>query len=62
MFSKDIGIDLGTANTLVFMIYEEVFQNARVGHGAAVGVVLVAIVAVLTAIYFYGLAKKVHYQ
>ena len=51
-----------STNTLVFMIYEEVFQNARVGHGAAVGVVLVAIVAVLTAIYFYGLAKKVHYQ
>ena len=51
-----------STNTLVYLIYNEVFQNSRIGYGAAVGVVLLGIVGVLTVFYFISLSKKVHYQ
>lgn len=51
-----------STTSLVYLIYQEVFTNSRIGYGAAVGVVLLVIVGILTAIYFLGLSKKVHYQ
>lgn len=48
--------------TLVYQIYAEVFSHSRIGYGAAVGVVLLVIIGVLTAVYFGTLSKKVHYQ
>lgn len=48
--------------SLVYLIYQEVFSNSRIGYGAAVGVVLLVIVGLLTALYFLLLNRKVHYQ
>lgn len=47
---------------LVYYIYQQAFYYQKVGLASAAGVVLLAIVGVLTAIYFLALSKKVHYQ
>ncbi|MDF2960843.1 MAG: binding-protein-dependent transport system inner rane component [Paenibacillus sp.] len=46
--------------TLVYYIYE--FRTNSIGYASATGVVLMAIIALLTFIYFRLLSKKVHYQ
>ncbi|MFF2154613.1 carbohydrate ABC transporter permease [Paenibacillus chitinolyticus] len=46
--------------TLVYYIYE--FRTNSIGYASATGVVLMAIIAVLTFVYFKLLSKKVHYQ
>ncbi|MCU6792254.1 sugar ABC transporter permease [Paenibacillus sp. WQ 127069] len=46
--------------TLVYYIYE--FRTNSIGYASATGVVLMAIIAILTFIYFRLLSKKVHYQ
>lgn len=51
-----------STTSLVYLIYTEVFSNSNIGYGAAVGVVLLVIVGILTALYFAFLGKKVHYQ
>ena len=48
--------------TLVYSIYTESMLNLRVGYSAAIGVILLIMVSILTVIYFLGLSKKVHYQ
>lgn len=47
---------------LVYYIYKQAFQLNKIGLAAAAGVVLMAIVGVLTIVYFVVLSKKVHYQ
>lgn len=48
---------------LVYYIYTTAFTTGfNVGLASAAGVVLLAIVGVLTALYFVFLSKKVHYQ
>lgn len=49
-----------STSTLVYYIYE--FRSNNIGYASATGVVLMAIVALLTFIYFRMLSKKVHYQ
>ncbi|MDQ0901335.1 MULTISPECIES: carbohydrate ABC transporter permease [unclassified Paenibacillus] len=46
--------------TLVYYIYE--FRTNSIGYASATGVVLMAIIAILTFIYFRLLSKRVHYQ
>ncbi|KZS46863.1 carbohydrate ABC transporter permease [Paenibacillus glucanolyticus] len=46
--------------TLVYYIYG--FRTTNIGYSAATGVVLMAIIGLLTFIYFRLLSKKVHYQ
>jgi sn-glycerol 3-phosphate transport system permease protein len=46
--------------TLVYYIYE--FRTTSIGYASATGVVLMAIIALLTFVYFRLLARKVHYQ
>ncbi|NHN29056.1 carbohydrate ABC transporter permease [Paenibacillus agricola] len=46
--------------TIVYYIYG--FRTTNIGYSAATGVVLMAIIGVLTFIYFRLLSKKVHYQ
>lgn len=46
----------------VFYIYSKVFQEFDIGKAAAAGVVLMALVGIMTVFYFVGLSKKVHYQ
>lgn len=46
--------------TLVYYIYE--FRTNSIGYASATGAVLMAIIAILTFIYFRLLSKKVHYQ
>ncbi|WP_284645247.1 carbohydrate ABC transporter permease [Paenibacillus silviterrae] len=46
--------------TLVYYIYE--FRTNSIGYASATGVVLMAIIALLTFVYFRLLSKKVHYQ
>lgn len=48
--------------TLVYTIYREALFNMRIGYSAVIGAVLLVIVGILTAVYFVGLSKKVHYQ
>ncbi|WP_248928862.1 carbohydrate ABC transporter permease [Paenibacillus hamazuiensis] len=50
----------GATTTLVYYIYE--FRTNSIGYASATGVVLMAIIALLTFIYFRLLSKKVHYQ
>lgn len=47
-------------STLVYYIYK--FRTTNVGYASATGVVLMAIIGLLTFVYFRILAKKVHYQ
>ncbi|TBL79987.1 carbohydrate ABC transporter permease [Paenibacillus thalictri] len=46
--------------TLVYYIYE--YRTSNIGFSAASGVVLMAIIGILTFVYFRVLSKKVHYQ
>jgi sn-glycerol 3-phosphate transport system permease protein len=46
--------------TLVYYIYE--FRTNSIGYASATGVVLMAIIALLTFVYFQLLSKRVHYQ
>jgi multiple sugar transport system permease protein len=48
--------------TLVYMIYENGFQNFKMGYAAAAAWILFLIVAVLTVIYFRLQNRWVHYQ
>ncbi|WP_068775868.1 carbohydrate ABC transporter permease [Paenibacillus sp. FJAT-26967] len=50
----------GATTTLVYYIYE--FRSNSIGYASATGVILMAIIAVLTFVYFRLLSKKVHYQ
>jgi sn-glycerol 3-phosphate transport system permease protein len=47
-------------STLVYYIYE--YRTTNIGYSAATGVVLMAIIGILTFIYFRVLSKRVHYQ
>lgn len=51
-----------STTTLVYSIYTEALLNLRVGYSAAIGVILLIIISILTVVYFVGLSKKVHYQ
>jgi multiple sugar transport system permease protein len=48
--------------TLVYFIYENGFQNFKMGYAAAASWVLFIIVAVLTVVYFRSQRRWVHYQ
>lgn len=50
----------GSTTTLVYYIYE--FRTTSIGFASATGVVLMAIIAVLTFVYFKVLAQRIHYQ
>lgn len=49
-------------SSIAYLIYMEVFTNYRWGYGAVAGVVLLVIVALLSAVYFKVLSKRVFYQ
>lgn len=49
-------------STIVYYIYKTVFWDDNVGRACAASVILLAIVGILTFIYFRLLSKKVHYQ
>ena len=49
-------------NTLVYSLYEYGFQFNRVGTAAAIGVVLLVMIAVFSVAYFKLLARRVHYR
>lgn len=56
------GGPINSTNTLVYYIYENGFRFFKIGYASAAGVVLLAVVSLLTIIYFKLLAKKVHYR
>ena len=49
-------------NTLVFSLYQYGFQFNKVGYAAAIGVVLLVLVALFAILYFRLLSKRVHYR
>lgn len=49
-------------NTLVFSLYQYGFQFNKVGYAAAIGVVLLVIVALFALVYFRLLSRRVHYR
>ena len=63
LFSNDIGIDLGTANTLVYSIFFDAFVGTpQRGIASAQAYLLAIMVIALSLVQFTGLGKKVHYQ
>jgi sn-glycerol 3-phosphate transport system permease protein len=57
-----LGGPVNSTNTLVFLIYSDAFKYLKLGLASAEGVVLFFFVALLTALYFVFLSKKIHYQ
>lgn len=55
------GGPVNATNTLVYYIYQQGFSYMQIGRAAAGGVVLFAILMVLTMFYFILLNKRVHY-
>lgn len=51
-----------STQVLVYYIYKQAFQLNKIGLAASAGVFLMIIVGVMTALYFWALSKKVHYQ
>ncbi|MFT9055323.1 MAG: sugar ABC transporter permease [Ethanoligenens sp.] len=47
-------------NTLMYYLYQ--FRSTRVGYASAVGVVIMALIGLLTWCYFRSLSKRVYYQ
>lgn len=52
----------GSTNVLAYYIYQYAFSYMKIGYASAAGTVLLAILALLTIVYFRALSKKVHYQ
>lgn len=51
-----------STQVLVYYIYQTAFSYFKVGLASTAGVVLLAIVSIMTATYFLALSKRVHYQ
>lgn len=49
-------------NTLVFSLYQHGFQFNKVGYAAAIGVVLLVLIAIFAIVYFRLLSNRVHYR
>lgn len=49
-------------NTLVFSLYQYGFQFNKVGYAAAIGVVLLVLIAIFAIVYFKLLSSRVHYR
>lgn len=56
------GGPVNSTNTLVFYIYQYGFRFFKIGYASAAGVVLLAVVGLLTLFYFKLLSRKVHYR
>ena len=56
------GGPVNATNTLVYYIYQYGFEFYKIGYASAVGVVLMAIIALLTVAYFALLSRRVHYR
>lgn len=56
------GGPINSTNMLVYYIYEYGFQYFKIGYASAAGVLLLIIISIFTAIYFWLLSKRVHYQ
>ncbi|MEK8128863.1 sugar ABC transporter permease [Paenibacillus filicis] len=49
-------------NTLIYSIYKQSSEYYRVGYASAIAVVLMAMVGLITLVYFKVLNKRVHYR
>lgn len=56
------GGPVNSTNMLVYYIYENGFEFFKIGYASAAGVVLLAIVGILTIVHFLFLSKRVHYR
>lgn len=56
------GGPMESTNTLVFELYRQGFVFYNTGYAAAMGVFLMALIGLMTFLYFKVLQKKVHYQ
>lgn len=56
------GGPLNSTNTLIYYIYENGFEFFKIGYASAAGIVLMAIISVLTILHFKFLEKRVHYR
>lgn len=52
----------GSTNVIAYYIYQYAFSFMKIGYASAAGTVLLAILALLTVVYFWALSKRVHYQ
>lgn len=57
-----LGGPQNATNTLVFSLYQYGFQFNQVGYAAAIGMVLLVLIAIFAAVYFKLLASRVHYR
>lgn len=51
-----------STNVISYYIYQYAFSYMKIGYASAAGSVLLAILVIVTIIYFKGLSKKVYYQ
>jgi sn-glycerol 3-phosphate transport system permease protein len=51
-----------STDVVIYYLYRYAFRFFRVGIASAAGVILMAILVILTIIYFRFLGKRVHYQ
>ena len=51
-----------STNTLVFSLYQYGFQFNKVGYAAAIGTILLVVIAVFSVLYFRVLERRVHYR
>lgn len=51
-----------STQVLVYFVYKNAFMLNKIGLAAAAGVFLMAIIGVLTVVYFGALSRKIHYQ
>ncbi len=56
------GGPMNSTATLVFDIYQFGFSFYKIGYASALGVVLMGIIGICTALYFVALSKRVHYR
>lgn len=56
------GGPVNSTNTLVYYIYQYGFRFFKIGYASAAGVVLLAVVGLLTMFYFKLLSRKIHYR
>lgn len=57
-----LGGPQNSTNTLVFSLYQYGFQFNQVGYAAAIGMVLLVLIAIFAAVYFRLLSNRVHYR
>ncbi|AXF57914.1 sugar ABC transporter permease [Salicibibacter kimchii] len=56
------GGPVNATNTIVYYIYEYGFRYFQLGYASSAGVILLIVLTIFTALYFWVAGRRVHYQ